>query len=161
MSKRKLLEKWQGIADEDFIQMGLSFVKSPAYKALSAKRRDLLHFAIERHGKTAYRKRTSAEYFPYDKYGDGVGVRNDDFYLNKALLVAEGLYSSNDARSIYDDLSVLCDMGFLIKVNIGRTSTKQKDIYRISDKWKGIDKNAAKEIKKRYAVKRKARENEI
>lgn len=81
------------------------------------------------------------------------------FFLNLALVRAEGLYKASNRNTFYDDRKRLVALGFLEEITPRKEfyprGERIKDVYALSGQWKNISEQEAEAIKKRMARKRK------
>ena len=74
---------------------------------------------------------------PRDKWPDNPDIKDEDFFLNSAKVIASGIFKGDTAlrRAIKE----LVKYGFIVCIVPGKTGRKDlKAVYRMSDKWKNI-----------------------
>lgn len=157
-NKKYPVESWQAEkGDHTFSMTYSSMRRSPPYRALSKRQTDLLTFAKERQWKASHKPAThKPDVFPYDKYGSdpNLGVEWGDFYLNIALLAADGVYTPLDSAGLARDIKVLIGLGFLESVFKYKPRAKTKKVYRLSDKWQKVTAEQIEQVKKESQPKR-------
>lgn len=105
--------------------------KSAAYRALSARQRDLYHLAY-REGH--YPKRHPRNDFPDVDYLQG----DDVCYLPFEVAVSNRLYEKTGKTKFIYDRKILVKLGFLEVITPGGKGAKNKTIYKLSCKWQQI-----------------------
>lgn len=127
---RRSWKPWQAKEpDEDFIPITKSMRKSPAYRSLNAKQRDLLLLCwIQGNPKSRGRAHLPRDDFPnVDKY------RHDNvFYMCREKAVQDKIYTPTNRR-YYDDIDALEQHGFIDKLERGFKG--QPSTYILSNRW--------------------------
>ena len=127
---RRKWKPWQAKeSNEDFIPITKSMRKSPAFRLLNAKQRDLLMLCwIQGNPKSRGKAHLPRDDFPnVDKY------RHDNvFYMCRNKAVRDNIYTSTNRR-YYDDMDALEKYGFIEKIRQGHKGTQS--IYKLSANW--------------------------
>jgi len=105
-----------------------SMYRSPAYRGLTARQRDLFMCCkLQRYGK---RK-------PGRDYREIEELQSEAlFYLSWAMVSKDyGLYPEGSKKNFYSDMKALAEHGLIELVSSG-SSRRTKSIYRYSTRWK-------------------------
>lgn len=115
-----------GISGDTSANLYDSMLTNPSFIRLKPRQKLLYLYAKNQY----YGKRKPGRDFP-----DIPALQGEDlFYLNFSLVRRYGLYTANGQHEFYSDIKILCDTGFMECVSSGR-ATKQKSVYRFSDRW--------------------------
>lgn len=124
---------------ERFVRIPRSIRKSPAWMSLGKNATRLYFECMEWTYDAENRKEEKAneELYPRDKWPDNPNIKDEDFFLNSAKVIASGIFKGDTAlrRAIKE----LKKYGFIVCIVPGKTGRKDlKAVYRMSDKWKNI-----------------------
>lgn len=109
-----------------------SMMTSGAFKDLNPRQRMLYVYAKAQF--YGARSRPSNDYRDIKEFKEYRGQRY--FYLNKHLLVnVYDLYTENNRRDLYNDISALEKHGFIERYADGKAN-KRRSIFRYSEAWK-------------------------
>lgn len=104
---------------EKYAGMYLSMIESEAWRALTARQRDLyVHCKLQIHDGTLI-----------SDYGESAFTFNRYKWQKKYKL-----YTASNSRGFYRDMDALILKGFVDCIKQGQR-TKEKNIYRLSDRW--------------------------
>lgn len=125
--------------NERFVRIPRSLKKSPAWMSLGKNAIRLYFECMEWTYDAENRKEEKAneELYPRDKWPDNPDIRDEDFFLNSAKVIASGIFKGDTAlrRAIKE----LVKYGFIVCIVPGKTGRKDlKAVYRMSEKWKDI-----------------------
>lgn len=125
--------------NERFVRLPQSMEESPAWKSLGKNARDLYSKCIAWTYDAENRKeeKASEKLYPRDKWPDSPNIKDGDFFLNSAKVIASGIfkYDTTLRRAIKE----LEKYGFIVCIVRGKTGRKDiKAVYRMSDGWKNI-----------------------
>lgn len=124
---------------ERFVRIFRSMEESPAWMSLG-KNAIRLYFkcmAWTYDAENRKQEKASGELYPRDKWPDNPDIKDEDFFLNSAKVIASGIFKGDTAlrRAIKE----LVKYGFIVCIVPGKTGRKDlKAVYRMSDKWKNI-----------------------
>ena len=148
-----------------YLPIYYGLMDSPAYKALSGTCTRLLLFACRRDIAARLHAQRDGKHdpstYPTDKWEliQGQHKGKGLFFLNLALVCAEGLYKASNRNTFYDDRKRLVALGFLEEITPRKEfyprGERIKDVYALSGQWKNISEQEVEAIKKRMARKRK------
>lgn len=113
---------------KQFMPLTYELQKSAAYRALTARQRDLYHLAYR---EAHYSKRHPRNDFPDVDYLQG----DDVCYLPFIIARANGIYTEKGKPGFITDRKKLINFGFLEIITPGGKGAKNKTIYRLSGKW--------------------------
>ena len=144
-------EPWQAkAAQEPFIPIPMSLLKSPAWKALNKRQQALYMLAFfQRYPaiKEFRKKDPNPDTSPAARWPNDPQIGPDCFYLNFAKAVNNGNYKKYDRAAFYNlDRKALVDKGFLDLVVDARKMHGEKSVFRMSSRWQ--DWNADEEESK-------------
>lgn len=131
---RRSWKPWQAKEpDEDFIPITKSMRKSPAYRSLNAKQRDLLLLCWIQGNPKARGK----AHLPRDDFPNVDKFKHDNvFYMCWAKAIQDGIYDSNN-RKYYVDIMALEKYGFIEKIEQGHKGTQSA--YILSSRWQSYE----------------------
>lgn len=87
--------------------------------------------------RTERQKKPVKSYTPRDKWPDNPDIKDEDFFLNSAKVIASGIFK--DDTTLRRAIKELVKYGFIVCIVPGKTGRKDlKAVYRMSDKWKNI-----------------------
>lgn len=139
-SQKSQFPAWQARhKNERFVRISHSMKESPAWKSLGGNAILLYLTCMEWTYDAENRKKEKAseKLYPRDKYPDNPDIKDEDFFLNSAKVIASGIFKGDTAlrRAIKE----LVKYGFIVCIVPGKTGRKDlKAVYRMSDKWKNI-----------------------
>ena len=124
---------------ERFVKIYRSMEESPAWMSLGKNAIRLYLECMEWTCDAENRKeeKANAKLYPRDKWPDNPDIKDGDFFLNSAKVIASGIFKGDTAlrRAIKE----LVKYGFIVCIVQGKTGRKDlKAVYRMSDKWKNI-----------------------
>lgn len=116
---------------KQFMPLTYELQKSAAYRALSARQRDLYHLA--------YREAHYSPRHPRNDFPDVDDLKEDNVcYLTFGVAVSNRLYEKTGRTKFIYDRQILVKLGFLEIMTQGGNGAKNKTIYRLSGKWQQI-----------------------
>ena len=127
---RRKWKQWQAKEpNEDFIPITKSMRKSPAFRLLNAKQRDLLMLCwIQGNPKSR-----GKAHLPRDDFPDVDKFKHENvFYMCRNKAVQDKIYTPTNRR-YYDDMDALEKHGFIEKIEQGHKGTQS--IYKLSANW--------------------------
>ena len=127
---RRKWKPWQAKEpNEDFLPITRSMRKSPAYRALNAKQKDLLLLCwIQGNPKSR-----GKAHLPRDDFPDVDKFKHDNvFYMCRNKAVLDNIYEENN-RKYYIDMMALEKYGFIDRLEQGHKGTQS--IYKLSSRW--------------------------
>ena len=122
---------------ERFVRIPRSMRKSPAWMSLGKNAIRLYFECMEWTYDAENRKKEKAneELYPRDKWPDNPKIKDEDFFLNSAKVIASGIFK--DDTTLRRAVEELVEYGFIVCIVPGKTGRKDlKAVYRMSDKWK-------------------------
>lgn len=82
-------------------------------------------------------EKASKELYPRDKWPDNPNIKDEDFFLNSAKVIASGIFK--DDTTLRRAVEELKKYGFIVCIVPGKTGRKDlKAVYRMSGEWKNI-----------------------
>lgn len=141
MARKKAFrfEPWQTkAAQEPFIIIPMSLLKSPAWKALNKREQALYMLAFfQRYPaiKESMKKDPNPDISPAARWPDYPQIGPDCFYLNFAIAVNNGNYKKYDRAAFYQHRKALVDKGFLDLVVDAGKMHREKSVFRMSSRW--------------------------
>lgn len=141
MARKKAFrfEPWQTkAAQEPFILIPMSLLKSPAWKALNKREQALYMLAFfQRYPaiKESMKKEPNPDISPAARWPDYPKIGPDCFYLNFAIAVNNGNYKKYDRAAFYQHRKALVDKGFLDLVVDAGKMHREKSVFRMSSRW--------------------------
>lgn len=141
MARKKAFrfEPWQTkAAQEPFILIPMSLLKSPAWKALNKREQALYMLAFfQRYPaiKESRKKDPNPDISPAARWPDYPKIGPDCFYLNFAIAVNNGNYKKYDRAAFYQHRKALVDKGFLDLVVDAGKMYREKSVFRMSSRW--------------------------
>ncbi len=148
--KERPLEPWRAKKPKERYQrFTISMIESPAYKALTKFQSDLLWYCMQWEYDALSRspRYTDPQKYPRDRWVDGGGIRDDDFYANRQKAKACGLLTNQKNETFYNARKRLVSLGFIDCIIDGREHPKLMSVYRMSERWKDITESDVKRIK--------------
>lgn len=125
--------------NERFVRLARSMRKSPAWMSLGKNAIRLYFECTEWTYDAENRKKEKAneELYPRDKWPDNPDIKDEDFFLNSAKVIASGIFK--DDTTLRRAIKELVKNGFIVCIVQGKTGRKDlKAVYRMSDGWKNI-----------------------
>lgn len=117
---------------DTFMRLYESMLLSPAYQALSYREKQLYTYC-------------KAQYYGKRKPKLDADKEDELFYFSRKDAVRYGWCKQNDTGKLYEGMKILERFGFIEKVVSGKAS-HQKNIYRYSNRWQGLDAKTVGEI---------------
>ena len=124
---------------ERFVRIFRSMEESPAWMSLGKNAMRLYFECMMWTYDAENRKQEKAneELYPRDKWPDNPDIKDEDFFLNSAKVIASGIFK--DDTTLRRAIKELVKYGFIVCIVPGKTGRKDlKAVYRMSDKWKNI-----------------------
>lgn len=139
-SRKSQFPAWQARhKNERFLRLACSMEESPAWNSLG-KNATRLYFKCMKWTYDAENRKTekaSEKLYPRDKWPDNPDIKDEDFFLNSAKVIASGIFK--DDTTLRRAIKELVKYGFIVCIVPGKTGRKDlKAVYRMSDKWKNI-----------------------
>lgn len=125
--------------NERFVRISSSMEESPAWKSLggNAIRLYLKCMAWTYDAENRKKEKASEKLYPRDKWPDSPNIKDGDFFLNSAKVIASGIFK--DDTTLRRSIKELAKYGFIVCIVRGKTGRKDlKAVYRMSDGWKNI-----------------------
>lgn len=83
------------------------------------------------------KEKASEKLYPRDKWPGSPNIKDGDFFLNSAKVIASGVFKGD--TTLRRAIKELVKYGFIVCIVPGKTGRKYlKAVYRMSDKWKNI-----------------------
>ena len=124
---------------ERFVRISRSMKESPAWKSLGGNAILLYLTCMEWTYDAESRPQTvaSKKLYPRDEWPDSPNIKDGDFFLNSAKVIASGIFK--DDTTLRRAIKELLKYGFIVCIVQGKTGRKDlKAVYRMSDEWKNI-----------------------
>lgn len=124
---------------ERFVRISRSMKESPAWKSLGGNAILLYLTCMEWTYDAESRPQTvaSKKLYPRDEWPDSPNIKDGDFFLNSAKVIASGVFKND--TTLRRAIKELVKYGFIVCIVQGKTGRKDlKAVYRMSDKWKNI-----------------------
>lgn len=124
---------------ERFVKIYRSMEESPAWMSLGKNAIRLYLECMEWTYDAENRKeeKANAKLYPRDKWPDNPDIKDGDFFLNSAKVIASGIFK--DDTTLRRAIKELLKYGFIVCIVPGKTGRMDlKAVYRMSDKWKNI-----------------------
>lgn len=124
---------------ERFVRIPRSMRKSPAWMSLGKNAIRLYFECMEWTYDAENRKEEKAneELYPRDKWPDNPNIKDEDFFLNSAKVIASGIFK--DDTTLRRAIKELKKYGFIVCIVPGKKGRKDlKAVYRMSGEWKNI-----------------------
>lgn len=124
---------------ERFVRIFRSMEESPAWMSLG-KNAIRLYFkcmAWTYDAENRKEEKANEELYPRDKWPDNPNIKDEDFFLNSAKVIASGIFK--DDTTLRRAIKELVKYGFIVCIVPGKTGRKDlKAVYRMSGEWKNI-----------------------
>lgn len=139
-SQKSQFHAWQARhKNERFARLSHSMEESPAWNALGGNA-IRLHFkcmAWTYDAENRKKEKASEKLYPRDKWPDSPNIKDGDFFLNSAKVIASGIFKND--TTLRRAIKELVKYGFIVCIVPGKTGRKDlKAVYRMSDEWKNI-----------------------
>lgn len=139
-SQKSQFPAWQARhKNERFVRLSHSMEESPAWKSLG-KNAMLLYFKClswTHDAESRPQTVASKKLYPRDEWPDSPDVKDGDFFLNSAKVIASGLFK--DDTTLRRAIEKLKKYGFISCIIPGKRGRKDlKAVYRMSGEWKNI-----------------------
>lgn len=144
------LESWRARKPrESYQRIAITMIESPAYKALTKLQSDLLWYCMKWTYDAISRSPRYADpqKYPRDRWVDGGGIRDGDFYANRQKAKECGLLTNQKNETFYNARKRLVSLGFIDCIIGGSRPMKLMSVYRMSERWKEITESDVKRIK--------------
>ena len=124
---------------ERFVRISRSMKESPAWKSLGKNATQLYLKCMEWTYDAESRPQTvaSKKLYPRDEWPDSPDVKDGDFFLNSAKVIASGIFKED--TTLRRAIEELKKYGFISCIIPGKRGRKDlKAVYRMSGEWKNI-----------------------
>lgn len=139
-SQKSQFPAWQARhKNERFVRISCSMKESPAWKSLGKNATQLYLKCMEWTYDAESRPQTvaSKKLYPRDEWPDSPDVKDGDFFLNSAKVIASGIFK--DDTTLRRAIEELKKYGFISCIIPGKRGRKDlKAVYRMSGEWKNI-----------------------
>lgn len=139
-SQKSQFPAWQARhKNERYARISRSMEESPAWKSLggNAIRLYLKCTAWTYDAENRKKEKASEKLYPRDKWLGSPNIKDGDFFLNSAKVIASGVFKGD--TTLRRAIKELVKYGFIVCIVQGKTGRKDlKAVYRMSDKWKNI-----------------------
>lgn len=149
-SQKSQFPAWQARhTNERFVRLSRSMEESPAWNSLGKNAKNLYFKCLSWTHDAESRPQTvaSKKLYPRDEWPDSPDVKDGDFFLNSAKVIASGIfkYDTTLRRAIKE----LKKYGFISCIIPGKRGRKDlKAVYRMSGEWKNITQGEITESEK-------------
>lgn len=124
---------------ERFVRISRSMKESPAWKSLGGNAILLYLTCMEWTYDAESRPQTvaSKKLYPRDEWPDSPNIKDGDFFLNSAKVIASGIFKND--TTLRRAIEELKNNGFISCIIPGKRGRKDlKAVYRMSGEWKNI-----------------------
>ena len=127
--------------EANFFMIPSSMLKSFSWSKLTGAQIDLYLWCKLWSYEAETRKKPKPQLFPRDRWGNGEGVHEGDFYINFAKVKKCRLFSESNKTTFIRAKKRLIELGFIDCIVDGKEKPGcEFSVYRLSQRWAKITK---------------------